>query len=223
MKGVLLCRVSSASQDYERQITELSAYAASQRIEIVKIFANKISGAKKNEDRPEILEMIEYVKSNQVDKVLVLEISRLGRNTLEALKVIELLNENKICLYVKNYGIETLDENGNINPMAQFLCTILLEVARMERTTIKQRMESGYINFRNKGGKVGRKEGYKKTDEMFKQEYAEEMKLLKKGISLRNVCKITGRSVNTLRKVSSICLPQINKFNMSDLDSIKSN
>lgn len=223
MKGVLLCRVSSASQDYERQITELSAYAASQRIEIVKIFANKISGAKKNEDRPEILEMIKYVKSNQVDKVLVLEISRLGRNTLEALKVIELLNENQICLYVKNYGIETLDEKGNINPMAQFLCTILLEVARMERTTIKQRMESGYQNFRNKGGKVGRKEGYKKTDEMLKQEYAEEMKLLKKGISLRNVSKITGRSVNTLRKVNSICLAQINKFNMSDLNSIKSN
>ena len=206
MKGVLLCRVSTVSQDYERQITELSAYAASQKIEIVKIFAKKVSGAKKNEDRPEILEMIEYVKSSQVDKVLVLEISRLGRNTLEALKVIELLNENKICLYVKNYGIETLDENGNINPMAQFLCTILLEVARMERTTIKQRMESGYVNFRNKGGKVGRKEGYKKTDEVFKQEYAEEIKLLRKGISLRNVSKITGRSVNTLRKVCSICL-----------------
>lgn len=210
MKGVLLCRVSTVSQDYERQITELTAYAASQKIEIVKIFANKISGAKKNEDRPEIIEMIQYIRENQIDKVLVLEISRLGRNTLEALKVIELLNENKICLYVKNYGIETLDEKGNINPMAQFLCTILLEVARMERTTIKQRMESGYQNFRNKGGKVGRKEGYKKTDEMLKQEYVEEMKLLKKGISLRNVSKITGKSVNTLRKVSSICIPQVN-------------
>ena len=210
MKGVLLCRVSTVSQDYERQITELTAYAASQKIEIVKIFANKISGAKKNEDRPEIIEMIQYIRENQIDKVLVLEISRLGRNTLEALKVIELLNENKICLYVKNYGIENLDEKGNINPMAQFLCTILLEVARMERTTIKQRMESGYQNFRNKGGKVGRKEGYKKTDEMLKQEYVEEMKLLKKGISLRNVSKITGKSVNTLRKVSSICIPQVN-------------
>jgi len=210
MKGVLLCRVSTVSQDYERQITELSTYAASQRIEIVKIFANKVSGAKKNEDRPEIIDMIQYIKENHIDKVLVLEISRLGRNTLEALKVIELLNENKICLFVKNYGIETLDEKGNINPMAQFLCTILLEVARMERTTIKQRMESGYQNFRNKGGKVGRKEGYRKTDEKLKQEYVEEMKLLKKGISLRNVSKITGKSVNTLRKVSSICMPNVN-------------
>jgi len=210
MKGVLLCRVSTVTQDYERQINELTTYAASQKIEIVKIFANKVSGVKKNEDRPEILEMIEYVKTNKIDKVLVLEISRLGRNTLEALKVIELLNINKICLYVKNYGIETIDANGNINPMAQFLCTILLEVARMERSTIKQRMESGYINYRNKGGKVGRKEGYKKTDDMLRQEYVEEIKLLKKGISLRNISKITGRSVNTLRKVSSICISKVN-------------
>ena len=136
--------------------------------------------------------------------MLVLEISRLGRNTLEALKVIELLNEEKICLYVKNYNIETIDEEGKVNPMAQFLVTILLEVARMERTTIKQRMESGYANYRNTGGKVGRKEGFRKTTEQMKAEYVEELKLLRKGISLRNVSKITGISVNTLRKVAEI-------------------
>jgi len=206
MKAIILARVSTIMQEYDRQIKELSEYADSHNLEVVKVFSNKVSGAKKNEDRPEILEMIEYVKSNQVDKVLVLEISRLGRNTLEALKVIEMLNENKICLFVKNYNIETLDAKGNINPMAQFLCTILLEVARMERTTIRQRMESGYENFRKNGGKVGRKEGYRKTDDMLKTEYMEEIKLLKKGISLRNVSRITGKSVNTLRKINTACI-----------------
>jgi len=203
-KAVILARVSTQIQDFDRQVNELTEYASTHSMEIVKVFANKVSGARKNEDRPEILEMIEYVKSNKVDKVLVLEISRLGRNTLEALKVIELLNNEKICLFVKNYNIETLDEKSNINPMAQFLCTILLEVARMERTTIKQRMESGYSNFRNNGGKVGRKEGFKKSAEQMKAEYNEELKLLRKGISLRNVSKITGTSVNTLRKVAEI-------------------
>ena len=203
-KVVILARVSTQNQEFERQINELSEYAANHKLEIVKVFSNKISGAKKNEDRPEILEMIEYVKSNQVDKVLVLEISRLGRNTLEALKVIELLNNEKICLFVKNYNIETLDENGKINPMAQFLLTILLEVARMERTTTRERVWSGYQNFRKSGGKVGRKEGFKKSPEQMKIEYSEELKLLRKGISLRNVSKITGTSVNTLRKVAEI-------------------
>jgi DNA invertase Pin-like site-specific DNA recombinase len=203
-KAVILARVSTQQQEFERQINELTEFANRMNLQIVKVFANKISGAKKNEDRPEIQEMIEYVKSNQIDKVLVLEISRLGRNTLEALKVIELLNEEKICLYVKNYNIETIDEEGKVNPMAQFLVTILLEVARMERTTIKQRMESGYANYRNTGGKVGRKEGFRKSTDQMKSEYLEELKLLRKGISLRNVSKITGTSVNTLRKVAEI-------------------
>ena len=203
-KAVILARVSTAQQEFERQINELTEFANRMNIQIVKVFANKISGAKKNEDRPEIQDMIDFVKTNQIDKVLVLEISRLGRNTLEALKVIELLNEEKICLYVKNYNIETIDEEGKVNPMAQFLVTILLEVARMERTTIKQRMESGYANYRNTGGKVGRKEGFRKTAEQMKAEYVEELKLLRKGVSLRNVSKITGTSVNTLRKVAEI-------------------
>lgn len=208
MKAIILARVSTLVQEYDRQVNELTEYAANHKMEVVKVFSNKVSGAKKNEERPEILEMIDYVKSNQVDKVLVLEISRLGRNTLEALKVIELLNENKICLYVKNYNIETLDEKGKINPMAQFLITILLEVARMERTTIRQRMESGYFNHLNSGGRVGRKVGYRKSAEQMKNEYVEEIKLLKKGISLRNVCKITGKSVNTLRKINAACIAQ---------------
>lgn len=85
--------------------------------------------------------------------------------------------------------------------MAQFLITILLEVARMERATIKQRMVSGYENYRANGGIVGRKKGYKKSDDDLKIQYNEEMKLLKKGYSLRNVYKITGVSINTLRKI----------------------
>jgi len=201
LKICLLARVSTQVQDYDRQINELIAYAQTHQMEVVKVFANKVSGAKRNEDRPEIQELIDFVKTEKIDKVLVLEISRLGRNTLEALKVIELLNEQKICLFVKNYNIETLDSQGNINPMAQFLITILLEVSRMERTTIQQRMESGYINHRANGGRVGRKEGFRKSNNDMKAEYVEEIKLLRKGYSLRNIQKITTTSVNTLRKL----------------------
>lgn len=202
--AVILARVSTMVQDYERQISELTEYALTHNLEVINIFANKVSGAKSNQQRSEIMDMIEFVKNNHVDKVLVLEISRLGRNTLEALKVIELLNQEKICLFVKNYSIETLDEEGSINPMAQFLITILLEVARMERCTIRQRMESGYRNHLNNGGMVGRKVGYKKSAETMKEEYQEEIKLLRKKISLRNVSKLTGTSINTLRKLQEL-------------------
>jgi len=201
LKVCILARVSTQIQDYDRQINELTAYAQSYQMEVVKVFANKVSGAKRNEDRPEIVDLINYVKTEKVDRVLCLEISRLGRNTLEALKVIQLLNEHKICLFVKNYGIETLDKDGKINPMAQLLLTLLLEISSMERLTIRQRMESGYSNYRANGGKVGRKDGYRKSNNEMKDEYVEEIKLLRKGYSLRNIQKITNTSVNTLRKI----------------------
>jgi DNA invertase Pin-like site-specific DNA recombinase len=203
-KVVILARVSTQNQEFERQINELSEYAASHNMEVVKVFSNKVSGAKKMEDRPEIQDMIEYVQANKVDKILVLEISRLGRSTLESLQLIQRLNEENICLFVKNYNIETLDKNGKINPMAQFLVTILLEIASMERTTTRERIWSGYQHFRATGGVVGRRKGYKKSAEQMKADYVEELKLLRKGISLRNVSKITGTSVNTLRKVAEL-------------------
>lgn len=202
MKVVLFARVSTFAQDYERQVNELTALANQNGWNVVGIFAEKISGAKRNVERTELLRMVEYVEANNVDKIVVTELSRLGRDTLQVLEVIELFNQKKISLYIENYHIETLTEDGKVNPMSQFLITILAEVARMERKTIKERMDSGYQNFRANGGLVGRKQGYRKPDETMKTEYAEEIRLLKKGYSLRNVAKLTHTSVNTLRKLS---------------------
>lgn len=144
--------------------------------------------------------MIDYVNANHIDMVVVTELSRLGRDTLQVLEVIENFNKLGISLYIQNYHIKTLTEDGKINSMSQFLITILAEVARMERKTIRERVESGYNNFRANGGKVGRKEGYRKSEIEMREQYAEEIRLLKKGISLRNISKITGKSVNTIRK-----------------------
>ena len=169
-------------------------------------FCEKISGAKKNAERKELTNMIEYVRTNNINIVMVTELSRLGRDTLQVLEVIEQFNKLGISLFIQNYHIETLNENGTINAMSQFLITILAEVARMERKTIRERVESGYKNYRANGGKVGRKEGYRKSDFDMKEQYAEEIRLLRKGISLRNISKITGTSINTIRKCQNfIC------------------
>ena len=204
MNVVLLCRVSTNHQDYNRQINELTEYCNKQGWNICKVFANKISGTKTIEERTEIQDMITYVRAHDIDKVVVLEISRLGRNTLEALKVIQMLNDEGICLYVKNYNLETI-VNGKINPVASLICTILLEIASMERLTIVERMTSGRNQYiakcRAEGKKMGRPETYKKSDETYKEQYAKDISLLKKGISLRNVSSITGTSIMTLRKI----------------------
>lgn len=204
MKVALLVRVSTNRQDYDRQIVELTSHCEQMNWEIAGIFANKISGAKRNEERQEIVELLKFIEQNGIDKVCVLEISRLGRNTLEALKVIELLNERGICLYIKNYNIETII-SGKINPVASLICTILLEIGNMERCTINERITSGRNQYiercRKNGVKMGRPASYRKSDDTMKAQYAKEISLLRKGLSLRNISAITGTSISTIRKL----------------------
>ena len=205
MKVVILARVSTDKQEYNRQVVELTNYCDKMGCEVMKVFANKVSGAKKNENRSEIMEMLQYIEENKIDKVCVLEISRLGRNTLEALKVIELLNEKKICLFIKNYNLETLDAKGNVNPITSLICTILLEISSMERHTIIERMASGRDQYiakcRATGKKMGRPSTYRKSDDAMREQYKKEITLLKQGISLRNINAITGTSIATIRKL----------------------
>ena len=203
-KVVILARVSTQAQDYQRQVTELQEYCDRAGWEVTRVFANKVSGAKAVTERTEIVEMVEYIKGNDIQRVVCLEISRLGRNTLEALKVINYLNENGVSLYVKNYNLETLVD-GKVNPVASLICTILLEIASMERLTIKERMTSGRNHYiakcKEQGIKMGRPSSYRQSDASYKEQYGKEISLLKKGISLRNVSQLTGTSVNTLRKL----------------------
>ena len=207
-KVAILARVSTQRQDYERQVVELTDYCQRMNWEVVKVFANKVSGATRNADREEISGLVKYVKEHRLNRVVCLEISRLGRNTLEALKVINYLNENGVSLHIKNYNLNTLNPDGKVNPVASLICTILLEIASMERLTIKERMASGrdlYIaKCRREGFKMGRPATYRKSDDAYKNQYQKEISLLRKGISLRNITAITGTSVNTLRKLKAM-------------------
>lgn len=204
-KVVILARVSTDRQEYQRQINELTAYCENVGWAVEEIFANKVSGAKRIEEREEILSLVEYVREHQIKRVVCLEISRVGRNTLEALKVIKYLTENGVSLFVKNYNLETLDANGKPNPITSLICTILLEIASMERLTIKERMESGRKQYiercRKEGIKMGRPSTYRKSVETYKEQYPKEIGLIRKGLSLKNISAITGTSINTIRKI----------------------
>ena len=205
---VIFARVSTDKQEYYRQINELTDYCRQRNWEVVEVFANKVSGVATNEQRAEIQELVEYVKNHQISRVVCLEISRVGRNTLEALKVIQLLNENRVSLFVKNYNLETLDADGNVNPIASLICTILLEIASMERLTIKERMASGRRQYiekcRRDGIKMGRPSTYRKSDEEYRKQYQKEISLIRKGLSLANISAITGTSINTIRRVKEV-------------------
>ena len=203
-KVCIYARVSTQSQDYQRQLSELREYANRMNYEVVKEFSEKISGAKAITERQALTELLDYAAANRIDKVLVYECSRISRRAIDFLQVIEQLTQMKVSVYILQNGLETLMADGSVNPIAQLVLGIIGQFNSMERSLIRSRMSSGYQHFRSNGGKVGRKEGYKKSDEQMKEQYSKELSLLKKGLSLRNIQAITGTSVNTLRKLKVI-------------------
>lgn len=200
-KVCIYARVSTQSQDYERQLSELREYASRMNYEVVKEFGEKISGAKSVAERQALTELLDYAATNRIDKVLVYECSRISRRAIDFLQVIDQLTQMKVSVYILQNGLETLMADGSVNPIAQLVLGIIGQFNSMERSLIRSRMESGYNHFRSLGGKVGRKVGYRKSDDAMKEQYSKEMSLLRKGLSLRNVQAITGTSLNTLRKV----------------------
>ena len=118
MKVIIYARVSTVIQDYDRQIDELKDYAKRMNYQVVRIFSEKVSGAKKVAERNALSELLDYVRNSKVDKVLIYECSRLSRRIVDFLQVIEELNEQKVSLYIHQNGLETLLEDGSINPIA---------------------------------------------------------------------------------------------------------
>ena len=200
-KVVLYARVSTSAQDYTRQITELRKYAKKQNYQIVKEFSEKISGGKKIEERAAIKELLDFVQDNKVEKVLVYECSRLSRRQLDFLSIIEQLTEAGVSLYILQNGLETLLPDSKPNPIANICFGIIAEFNNLEKNLIRARMASGYEHHRASGGRVGRKEGYRKSEDEYRTTYDREITLLSKGNTLKDVRAITGTSINTLRKL----------------------
>ena len=203
-KVVIYARVSTAQQEYDRQLVELREYARKMEYEVVAEFCEKISGAKKVEERSTMMRLLSFVESNKVDKVLIYECSRLSRRAVDFLTIIEHLTSMKVSVYILQNGLETLLPNGQPNPIAQLVMGILAQFNSMERSLIRSRMESGYNHYRQQGGLVGRKVGYRKSDIQMKEQYTKEIQLLRKGLSLRNIQAITSTSINTLRKLKNM-------------------
>lgn len=204
-KAVIYARVSSNNdrQDTTRQIEDLRKYAVSQNIEIVNVFQEHISGAKKNEERQVLTDCLEYCTQHSVDYLLLSELSRLGRSTLQVLRSLEILHEAKVSVYIQNLGLYTLQTDGKVNPIVSMLTTLLAEMGSIERANIQYRLNSGRANYIAKGGKLGRRKGSIKTEDRKKEEYRDTIALLKKGYSIRNVAKLQGIGISTVQRIKN--------------------
>lgn len=203
MKAVIYSRVSSVNerQNTERQLIDLKNYAEVNNIDVINVYSEKISGAVKNEERVVLNECLLFSKQNNIDVILFSELSRLGRNIYEVQENVKFLHDNHINAYFQKENISIYDNEGNESVLFPVLVACLAMVAQIERDNIKFRLNSGRELAKSKGIKFGRKVGSFKTTEQMKEEYSEQIKLLKKGVSVRQVAKLTNTSATTIMKI----------------------
>ena len=204
--AVIYARVSSLGdrQSTDRQIEDLTRYADAKGIEVVRIFQEHISGAKANQERGVLSECLEFCRIERPDTLMVTELSRLGRSTVEVLKAVEDLTAAGVNVFILDLNLSTLDEEGKENPVAKMVLTVLALGAEMERKLILGRLNSGRELAKKRGVSMGRPKGSSLSDEALAAKYPDVVKHLRKGKnSIREIAKLTGVSVSTIQRVKS--------------------
>lgn len=205
-KAIIFARVSSTSdrQDNERQILDLKKYCEKNNLQVAKIIAEKISGAKSNEEREGIRELLESAKNHKFDVVVVSEISRLGRKPYEVQKTIEAMCSLGISIHIESLNLKTLDDNGNRSYMTDFFLCVLTQFASIELETLKSRIRSGLRKAVENGKKLGRRKGSVLGSDDLLRKYRGVVGDVRRNLSLRKIAKIHGVSVNTVVKVKRV-------------------
>lgn len=201
--AVIYSRVSSVGdrQDTARQVRDLEILAGEKNLQISKIFEEHISGAKKKEERPVLTECLDYCFTNNINVLLISELSRLGRNVDDVLANVRLCKEKHLNVYFQKEQLSIFNDDGKEHPFLTIFIAVLGTCAEMERENIKFRLNSGKAKFVADGGKVGRKEGYKKPDDILQEQYASVLKQLRKGYPIRMIAKNEGIGISTVQRL----------------------
>ena len=203
MKAVIYARVSSTGerQSTSRQVADLTEYANCNGLEVVEVYEEHISGAKRNEERAVLTECIAYAVGNKVDVVLFSELSRCGRAVWEVLDTIRTLKDNGINAYFQKEGLSLFSADGKENPYLAVMVSVLGVCSQIERESLLFRLNSGKSLFVANGGRLGRKVGSVKTKEQKQEEYSKVIRSLKQGKSIRDTAAICGVSVSTVQRI----------------------
>jgi DNA invertase Pin-like site-specific DNA recombinase len=200
----ILVRVSTAKQETARQVSELRTVALAKGWEVVEVCEEfGVSGRADESERSGLARVEVLARAGTIKKVLVHEVSRLGRRNSIVHKFVETLEECGVSLYWHQQGIETIMANGKRNPAAGVMLALLAEMARSETETLRERINSGLAEARRKGVKLGRPSGSGLEAAELLAKHKDVVKALKAGQSVRNAAKITGKGGSTIQRVKA--------------------
>ena len=125
------------------------------------LFDKGVSGKIPFSERTEGNKLTQLVNDGKVSEVVVEELSRLGRNTIDTLTTLKFFEDNEVNVIVKSMGNLQSMVNGKKNPIWNLITSVMSSLYELERENILERTEMGRKMYVMNGGKLGRKIGTK--------------------------------------------------------------
>ncbi|MBB2166751.1 recombinase family protein [Gluconacetobacter sp. 1b LMG 1731] len=176
-------RVSTDHQSTDAQLTALRHEGLTDD----QITQDVISGGVPALVRPGMSSLLGRLQEG--DHLIAAKLDRLGRDTIDVMGLIRILNERRINLRILNIGIETNTPNGRL-----FL-TILAGFAEFEREIIRERTLAGLAAAREAGIKLGRR------PKLSTRQRAHAIELARSGVSNRQIANLLGVSASTIQRL----------------------
>jgi len=171
------------------------------------LFDKGVSGSVPFQERPEGSKLMNLVRSGVVESVVFEELSRTGRNTVDVLNTLEVLESHEVNVVIRNLGLQSRPNGKPKNPIWKMIVSVMSSLYEMERDNIRERTEMGRMVYLMKGGKLGRPKNSTESDHKFlnKPKSQEILKYLNKGkYSQREISKLCRVSPKTIRKVREV-------------------
>lgn len=209
-KIIAYLRASTDKQDLNNQKLEILEYARKNHLEIDDFIQITISSRKTSKDR-RIDEMLSIL--NDADTLIVTELSRLGRSTVEIIGLVNALvkKEVRIISIKQNLDIKQHDMNSKI------ITALFSLFAELERDLISLRTKEALASKKSQGIQLGKPKGTLQKSK-FDKDLTKIKELLSLGLSIRKIASYLGYSnhigLNEYIKKRSI-RKSITKFNIN--------
>ena len=188
-------RVSHETQNKDVQEFNLSSE--------YKVFKETCSGSIAFSDRPEGAKIMKLVKEGKVEEILIHDISRIGRNNLDVLNMIQFFTSNNVNLISRREGLSTMLE-GKPNPIASLIIGIMSTLAEYELNRLRDRRNEGIARAKQRGvyaNHGGSRREETREEFLAKSDTKKIIKYLNEGNSLRRTSLLSGASLGKVQKV----------------------
>ena len=171
-----------------------------------KVFKDTISGSIAFSDRPEGAKIIELVKEGRIEEIYINDISRIGRDNIDVLNMIQFFTENGVNLISRREGLSTMIE-GKVNPIASLIIGILSTLAQHELERLKERQREGIARAKDRGvysSHGGNRKEETREEFLAKPDTKKIIKYLNEGNSLRRSALLSKASLGKVQKVARV-------------------